>query len=306
MRIFVSHQPLRQTVFTMLAVFLFIFNFAATPLPALAASASAEQGGLVLSEEDQNELAEELTASPEAVKEQSIDLKAELGLPDNYNPIVPKGFFSRIGYGFKKAARNSQEGLYNTFASEESYARLVKNHSDKQLVEAAKLSAEAPHEGERVLSILKEYQGNLQTVKDSIPDIKKKNSERAKAFSTEVADDHMFVANKVLGSLQDNFLARKPELVARFTEIRNSATESAGEALISASDNVTEASETLNIIANRKQATPFSGIVNAEVLSTTKGLLANKISAEFQGAFDDVISTQLKTVEDNFNSLGAS
>src|SRR3989338_6515645 len=67
----------------------------------------------------------ELESSAEAAKELSVDLKAELDFPQDYNPVVPKGFFGNIGYAFKNVARNTQRVAVKTFGSDAAYANIT-------------------------------------------------------------------------------------------------------------------------------------------------------------------------------------
>ena len=259
-----------------------------------------------VSDEVKTSVESQLQVSAEAAKEAAVDIKAELGLPANYDPVVPDSFIHTIGYDLKNLGRNIQEKAYDTFASEGSYAQVVKDHANKEFIEATKLYAEDSKAAGKVLGILNEYKNDLVNVEKAIPEIKKEDPTLAKELSADVAGDHMFVTPKVLGAMQEAILTTAPERVPELVAIKNQVLESAGQAVVSASDNQQEVVRALQTIATENQSTPFSGILTSEVLSQTKSQLGNNISDEIKNAFDEVIGSQLKSLGENIKNLPAS
>lgn len=249
---------------------------------------------------------EGLEISAEAATESAVNLPQELGL-EGYDPLVPTdGFWGRVVYPVKEATWNLQEGIYNTFASDSSYAQLLQDHANKELVAAAEVYADDATKTSQVLGILQEYKEDLGTVKQVIPAVKEEDPTLAKALSATMAADHLFVAPKFLGTIQEAFLAAEPEIVPQLIAIKNDTIKSAGGSIVAAADNEAEITQALNTLASETQATPFSGIIQAEYLSQAKSQLGDEISAAVAGAFDEAIGSQLKVVEANLKNLQAS
>ncbi len=268
-----------------------------------AAPTAAPPSGV--SVEVQQAVESDLAVSPEAAKELAIDLPAELNL-EGYDPIIPDGPVGKILYPLKEVVWDVQEGLSQTFASDASYSQLMSEHANKELVAATKLYASTPSAGQEVIGILQEYKDDLNTVAEKIPVVKEEDPVLAKMLSAEIAEDHLFVAPKVLGSIQDNLLASDPEVVPSLVEIKNQVLASAGTAIVNAADNEQEVTKALETIAGKRQLTPFSGIANAEILSSTKEQLGNAVPIAMSEAFDQAIGEQLQTVETNLQNLSSS
>lgn len=267
---------------------------------------AAADSAAPVSEEVKLEVEGELTVSAEAIQEiSSIDLKGELGLPADYEPIIPSGFWGNVMYPLKKVTWDAQEGLYNVFASDSNYADLVQSHANKELVAAAKLYTEDPAAARDVVGILEEYRTDLVSVKDAIRGVREENPEYARELSAKMAGDHMFMAPKILGTMQDAIYATDPESVPDIMEIKKDVIGAASGSIVAAAENEAEIAAALATIALENQATPFSGIINAEFLSQAKDVLGSEISAAVQDAFDQAIDNQLKVVEANINNIQA-
>lgn len=258
------------------------------------------------SEEVSVAVKEELAVSPEAVKEVSVDLKQEFNLPANYDPIVPDGVIGKIVYPIKEVARNIQETAYGLLASDTSHAELVADHADKEFYEASKLYSENPESTDRVVGILKEYQSDLKKVEEDMPKVKEENLETAKTLSAEIAEDHIFVAPKVLSSLQENILVKDPENLPELLKLKQESLKSAGATLVEGFGNGAEVQKRLEAIAGKTQHTAFSGIFNAEILSQAKEQLSGELPPEMREAFEQAISSQFDTFEQNFKNLSAT
>ncbi len=261
-----------------------------------------------VSSEAQAQAEAALATSAEALQEIAIDLPAELNL-EGYDPLVKTdGFFGNVVYQLKENVLwPAQEGLSEAFASESSHAALVYDHANKGLIAAAKVYAADPKESREVLDILQNYQGHIDTFQSDIKEIKEAgDATTAKALAAEVASTHIFTVPKVLGTMQDAYLAISPEIVPALVEVKNEVLGAAGNAVVAAADNEQEVAQALSVLASQKQATAFSGIANAEVLSQVKEQLGPQVSETMAGVFDEVITTQLKTVEENLKTLQAS
>ncbi|MBI2356052.1 MAG: hypothetical protein HYV13_02515 [Candidatus Doudnabacteria bacterium] len=255
----------------------------------------------VVSEEVKAEVEADLAPSADAAKESSVDLKAELDLPADFDPVVPNNFFNSVRYAGKKFGRNLKEGFYNTFASEESQAQLIKNHADMELVEATKLANLDPGSG-KVIDILDKYQSHVEQAKDKIEGIKNEDPGFAKEFSAELAEDSLFVAPKVFDNMQDALLNANPGAVPQILRFKDEVLAAGGESVVAAASNETEAAETFKIIAQKNFKTPFSGLAAADIFAQTQQNLPN-LSSGFHGVFDQVISTSLSTVQENLQNL---
>ncbi|MBI4049636.1 MAG: hypothetical protein HY395_02355 [Candidatus Doudnabacteria bacterium] len=280
-------QPIAVSGFLILSLIL---------IPALALGQETQE----ITDEVKAEVEEQLTTSAEAAKESEVDLKAELELPADYDPVVPDNFIHSVGYGFKKFGRNVQKAAYRAFASDQKEAEMIKKQADKALVEAVKLQSLDPG-NEKVVGILDDYQSKLTEVKDKIEKVKSKDAEFAKQLAARVGEDSLFVAPKVLSQIQENLLAVRPEAIPDFVKTKDQALAVAGEAVLKASDSSSEAAETLKIIAFKNFKTPFSGIAAADTLAQAKEHLSE---GEYP-AFDEAIKASLENVENNLEILEA-
>lgn len=259
-----------------------------------------------ITEEVQQSVEAELEVSPEVIQELTINLNEELGLGD-YDPIVKTdGLMGKIIQPIKEVAWNTEEGLYNTFASDASYAKLVKTHADKELVAAAKIYSKNPGESHAVVNMLENYRDDVDAAKDAIEQVKKEDPDLAKSIAEDIAADHMFVAPKVLGSMEDGFLQTAPEEVPRLLEVKKNVLAAAGEAVVNGTDDQADAASVLKTLAEEKRVTSFSGIALAEFLSQAKDGLPDDLADSIGSVFDDVINTQIKSVEDNLKNLSGT
>jgi hypothetical protein len=305
---FAREKSLPKIVLGSILILLLIlqYSFAVTHVFAQETDSITNTTTVEVSAEVEAELEEELTTSAEVAKELSVDLKAELGIPEDYDPVVPDSFFNQIGYGFKSFGRNVQEIGYGVFASESAHAELLKDHANEQLVEAVKLYSSNPTEyGGRAVGILDNYKDDLVNVQERIAAVKEENPELAKSLAAEIAEDHMFVAPKILGSVEETMLTNAPQEVPKLIALKDDVLGAAGITVVGASDNDTEVAETLKIIAEKTDKTPFSGLASAEVLTKTKRHLG-EASLGIQAAFDNAINQSLSRVEENLNKLTVS
>lgn len=291
----------RITVASLLVLALFI-----TPILVFGQEEQEESvpsgSGVEVSAEVASEAEAQLTVSAEAAKESTVDLKAELGLSD-FDPVVPNNFINSVGYGLKSFGRDVQETLYDGLASDKRHAQLLKEHSDKELVEAIKLHSIDPG-NDRVVGILEEYKTDLTEVRDNIEKVKEEDEGFAKELSAEVAQDNLFMAPKILNTLQESLLVNQPQTVPEMIKLQEEVLTAASQTVVSASSNETEMAETLKIIAEKNFKTPFSGIATADVLLQAKEHL--NLSEGYHHVFDDVIEASLDNVEGNLKTLEIS
>src|SRR3989344_5889404 len=259
---------------------------------------------IVVSEEVKTEVESQLTVSGEAAKEVELDLKTELDLPQDFDPIVPHNFVNTVSYGLKNFGRNVSEAFVDGFGSETAHAEMVNRHANEKLFEATKLHSMEP-DNKKVVEILQDYQEGLEKVKDKIEEVKKEDENSAKELSAEIAEDNLFIAPKVLNSLENDFLTSNPGAIAELIDIRRRVLHSAGNAVVLASDSETEVAETLKLMAEKNFKTPFSGIAIADILTQTKEQMADD-SSGFQTAFEDAINASLDNVEGNLKTLAVS
>ena len=253
-----------------------------------------------VSEEIRAEVEQELTTSAEAVADGEVDIKAEFGLPADFDPVVPNNFFNSVRYSFKKFGRNVQKAAYSAFASDQKAAALLKRQSDKTLAEAVKLQSLDPG-NEKVVGILDDYQSRLGAVRDKIEKIKDKDGDFAKELAARVAEDNLFVAPRVLSSIQENLFAHHPEVIPDFIRTKGEALAVASEAVLKASDDSAEAAEAFKTAAFKHFKTPFSGIAAAEAL-----VLAKEHLPDGYEALDEAIKASLDNVENNLQTLSGS
>lgn len=264
-------------------------------------SVSADRADLTISAEVVAEVESELEASAEVAKELDLNLNEELELEASFDPVVPNNFFNSVRYGFKNFGRDIQELTVDIFASEKKYAQVVKKHSDEQFVEAIKLYSISPTDS-KVASILNEYKNDLNRVEDSIEVIKGTDEKFARELSAKMAEDHLFVAPKFIGSLQDGLLKNNPKLSVEVARIKGEVFNITGRAILKTASNESELTETLKIIAERNYRTPFSGLGTADILAQARDHLDE--DGEVLGqAFDQVITASLENAEGYFKAF---
>ncbi|MBI4363669.1 MAG: hypothetical protein HY545_02360 [Candidatus Doudnabacteria bacterium] len=252
----------------------------------------------VISDEVQAEVEQELVTSAEAVKDTEVDIKQELDLPANFDPVVPNNFVNSLRYGFKKFGRNVQKAAYKAFASDQKEAQLIKKQADKALAEAVKLQSLDP-DNEKVVGIVEDYKSKLGETKDKIEKIRDRDSDFAKQLAAQVAEDNLFVAPKVLSSIQENLFAHRPEAIPDFVRTKEEALAVASEAVLKASGDSAEAAEAFKIAAFKQFKTPFSGIAAADALAAAK----EHFGVDQHAAFDEAIKASLENVENNLQTL---
>lgn len=256
-----------------------------------------------VSAEAQEQVESELVVSAEAQKEVAVDLSSELGI-EGYDPIVPTdGVLGTLVYPLKELAWDVQETAYDVFASDATHARLVQDHANRELVAAAEVYTDDPEETGAMVSILDEYRDDLAEVQETLPAVKEEDPALAKQLSAEIAEAHLFVAPKVLSTMQETLLVSDPEALPELVAIREETLKAAGTGVVAVADDEAEALSILEVASAAQQLTPFSGLAHAEFLSQSKSQLGEEIPPAMRGIFDEVIKNQLEAVETNFKNL---